>query len=86
MDIMLTAPITFQVDPVTNAGTVSGLITSAATGAPVPFAFVALYQVTLGGERLTAPARCNADGPYLFPEVQPGDYRVKAKGINIPPF
>lgn len=65
-----------------NQGTVSGIITDI-NGAPISGAFVALYSVTGEGETLVQLARTINNGLYLFINVEPGEYRVKAKGIEF---
>lgn len=59
-------------------GTVSGVVKDHLTGQPVGNAIVALYLMTGQTERIVNMTRTNALGVYLFGNVGPGNYRVKA--------
>ncbi|MBD7911904.1 MULTISPECIES: carboxypeptidase-like regulatory domain-containing protein [Clostridium] len=61
-----------------NTGTVSGVITDEDTNQPIANANVALYSITGGTERIIAITQTNISGRYLFANVAPGNYRVKA--------
>ncbi|CAH8712648.1 carboxypeptidase-like regulatory domain-containing protein [Paenibacillus thiaminolyticus] len=65
-------------DPNGNTGTVSGVVKDHLTGQPVGNAIVALYLMTGQTERIVNMTRTNALGVYLFGNVGPGNYRVKA--------
>lgn len=70
--------INLTVDPNANTGTLSGIITDQATGSPVSGALVALYALNGGVETIVQITQTNAAGLYLFGDLQPGTYRVKA--------
>ncbi|MCP3796346.1 carboxypeptidase-like regulatory domain-containing protein [Paenibacillus polymyxa] len=72
LDINLTA------DPNANTGTVSGIVTDQANGVAIPNALVALYTLTAGVEQIIQITRTNQGGLYLFGDLPPGIYRVKA--------
>jgi protocatechuate 3,4-dioxygenase beta subunit len=74
--------ISLQIHGQQNLGTVSGLITDKNNN-PITGAFVALYMIADSQENLIKLARTNKEGLYLFPEVEPGEYLVKAKGIKL---
>ncbi|MEJ6949878.1 MSCRAMM family protein [Natronospora cellulosivora (SeqCode)] len=65
-----------------NMGTVSGIISDKHNN-PIHGAFVALYKLNGEKEKLINLARSNIEGLYLFTEVEPGEYLVKAKGIKL---
>lgn len=72
LDIVLSS------DPDANTGTVSGIITDRTTGTALANATVALYQISNNIENIVDITRTNAGGLYLFGDVPPGTYRVKA--------
>lgn len=81
-------PVNFalSIDPEEAEGTVSGLIKDV-NNQPLPYAFVALYEVTPQGEQIVQLTRTQSNGLYLFSDVTPNKtYRVKAKVVNIPPI
>lgn len=79
------ANILLIVNPIATLGTVSGRITDTTTGLAVPFATVGLYSVDLNGtETLIDFTQAQADGLYLFTNVQPNHtYLVKAKLVQF---
>ncbi|MDS0527996.1 carboxypeptidase-like regulatory domain-containing protein [Clostridium sp. SHJSY1] len=66
-----------QTNSDTNTGTVSGLITNT-NNIPLPNATVALYSIVDGFEGIIAITKTSASGRYLFTNITPGEYRVKA--------
>ncbi|AZK48154.1 MSCRAMM family protein [Paenibacillus lentus] len=70
--------LVLSVDPDANTGTVSGIITDRSTGTTLANATVALYEISNGIENVVDITRTNAGGLYLFGDVPPGTYRVKA--------
>ncbi|WP_027410294.1 collagen binding domain-containing protein [Anoxybacteroides tepidamans] len=66
------------VDPDANTGTVSGFVTDRTTGQPIANATVALYSISNGVETVIDITKTNAGGLYLFGDIPPGTYRVKA--------
>jgi len=72
VDVLLAA------DPDANTGTVSGVITAAASGQPLANALVALYKISNGTETILDITKTNAGGLYLFGDLPSGTYRVKA--------
>ncbi len=72
VDVLLAA------DPDANTGTVSGIISDAATGQPLANALVALYLITNGTETIIDITKTNAGGLYLFGDLPTGTYRVKS--------
>ncbi|NUN10550.1 MAG: TonB-dependent receptor [Ignavibacteriaceae bacterium] len=58
-----------------NFGVITGKITDAATGQPVPFATVTLVGTTLG-------AAADVDGNYRITNLVPGTYQVRATVIG----
>ena len=58
-------------------GTVSGIIKFG--GNPVPHAAVALYRVEDNRHELIRLQEANREGVYLFADVKPGNYLVKAE-------
>lgn len=67
-----------NIDPNASNGTVSGFVTDRTTGLPISGATVALYSVSSGIETVIQITKTNAGGLYLFGDVPPGTYRVKA--------
>ncbi len=65
-------------DSQANTGTVSGFIRDAVTGLPIQDAGVALYLLSGGSETVVDTTRTNANGMYLFANVNPGTYLVKS--------
>jgi len=65
-------------DPNATTGTVSGFVTDRTSGTPIANAIVALYSISGGTETIIQITRTNAGGLYLFGDVPPGTYRVKA--------
>ncbi|MEN8077472.1 carboxypeptidase-like regulatory domain-containing protein [Clostridioides difficile] len=59
-------------------GTVSGFISDSVTGIGIPNAVVALYKVVNNVETIVQQTKTNANGRYLFGNVEDGTYRVKA--------
>lgn len=72
LDVIISA------DPDANTGTISGIITDQTTGLTIPNAIVALYRINGGTETLIEITRTNAGGLYLFGDIPPDTYRVKA--------
>lgn len=70
--------INLAADPNANTGTVSGIVTDKATGTAIANALVALYTLNAGVEQVVQITRTNQGGLYLFGDLQPGTYRVKA--------
>lgn len=70
--------INLAADPDVNTGTVSGIVTDQSNGAAIPNALVALYTLTAGVEQIIQITRTNQGGLYLFGDLPPGTYRVKA--------
>lgn len=66
------------VDPDANTGTISGFVTDKTTNQPIANAIVALYSITNGVETIIDITKTNAGGLYLFGDLPPGVYRVKA--------
>lgn len=66
-----------SIDAVQNTGTISGVISH--NGSIVPSAFVGLYKITDGVEKLVATTKTNAKGVYMFGKVESGEYKIKAK-------
>jgi 5-hydroxyisourate hydrolase-like protein (transthyretin family) len=62
----------------TNTGTISGFISDENTNLPIANATVALYSISGGVERIIALTKTSNSGRYLFANVAPGNYRVKA--------
>lgn len=91
---LITAPIStdsltaknvpLTINEVDTLGTVSGTITDKTTGLPLNNASVGLYQLNQDGtETLIGLTRTQANGLYLFTNVQPGQtYLVKAKLVQ----
>ncbi|MGG3573431.1 carboxypeptidase-like regulatory domain-containing protein [Bacillus gobiensis] len=65
-------------DPDANTGTISGIITDGSTGSALPNATVALYSITNGIESIIDITKTTTGGLYLFGDLPPGTYRVKA--------
>lgn len=74
--------LVMPVDPLTNTGTINGIITDQATLNPIPGASVALYTVIGNSEVITQVTQTNLGGRYLFGNVVAGTYIVKAFGQN----
>ncbi|MFD3257796.1 collagen binding domain-containing protein [Paenibacillus lentus] len=70
--------IVLSPDPDANTGTVSGIIIDRTTGTAISNATVALYQITSGIENVVSITHTNPGGLYLFGDVPPGTYRIKA--------
>lgn len=71
-------PFQLRINPLTSTGTVSGIITERVSGA-LAGVCVGLFSVSDDGETLIQIKTTNREGLYLFPDVQPGEYVVKAK-------
>ena len=71
-------PIQLRIDPLTSTGTVSGIITERISEA-LAGVCVGLFSVSNNGETLIQIKTTNREGLYLFSDVQPGEYVVKAK-------
>lgn len=69
-------------EPFLSQGTVSGVV-RAKNGESLGGAFVALYRVEEGVERLVRAEQAAPDGMYLFTDVEPGRYRVKVNGMTV---
>lgn len=66
-------------DPITNTGTVSGIVTDKNTKLPVPNALVALYKINENGnETIIKFTRTTSEGLYLFGDLPSAKYKVKA--------
>jgi 5-hydroxyisourate hydrolase-like protein (transthyretin family) len=65
-------------DPDANTGTISGIITDGSTGSALANATVALYSITNGIESIIDITKTTTGGLYLFGDLTPGTYRVKA--------
>lgn len=66
-------------DASANTGVICGIITDKATGLPIENSAVALYSISSTGvETLIQLTKTSIEGKYLFGEILPGDYRVKA--------
>jgi len=70
--------VTIPVDPDANTGTVSGVITDSASGQALANVTVALYLISNGSETIVDITKTNAGGFYLFGDLPPATYRVKA--------
>lgn len=72
------------IHPIENQGTVNGVITDT-KGQPISaLVFVGLYSLDeQGKETLVNVTKTNEDGVYLFGKVDPGNYLIKAKAIEI---
>lgn len=73
-------------DPVSNQGTINGVITDK-NGLGIEGAFVILFEVTTDsqGKEVLTPVRktlTNDEGVYLFEKVPQGNYKVKANKIE----
>lgn len=64
-------------DSKTNTGTVSGFITNS-NNIPLSNATVLLYSIKGGVKDVIGITRTSTSGRYLFANVPPGDYQVKA--------
>lgn len=74
--------ISLSVDPVTRKGTINGIIRDK-NGIPIEGAFVILFRVDVDaqGNETLVPVRItktNAEGLYLFEQVEQGNYKIKA--------
>ena len=65
-------------DPDANTGTISGIITDSSSGQALANATVALYSITNGIESIIDITKTTTGGLYLFGDLPPGTYRVKA--------
>lgn len=74
VDLAFTAYYT----PLAVSGTISGFITDTSSD-PIKNAWVGLYSESAGFETLVASTSTSASGYYIFEDVAPGDYVVKAK-------
>jgi hypothetical protein len=61
------------------AASLSGLITSSETGAPLATATVQLVGTTEAGAALDRTATTDAEGEYLFADLPSGTYRLEAR-------
>lgn len=59
-------------------GTISGFITNRSNNSAISNAVVTLYSISNGTENIVEITKSNAAGLYLFWDVPPGVYRVKA--------
>ena len=71
--------INLNENPETNNGTISGIVTDGQTNQPLSNAYVALYAVVDNIETLIRLTKTNLGGLYLFGNITPGTYRIKAK-------
>ncbi len=69
--------VDFALDP--PPGSISGTVTNAANGKPIPGARVIAYQ----GQVLIASALTDPNGQYSIPDLAPGGYTVIADAINF---
>lgn len=74
----ISTDILMVADPNANTGTVGGFIRDNDTGEPIPNAIVALYSIVNKVETIVDITKTSASGRYLFANVIPGEYRVKA--------
>ena len=77
------ADIPLTIDPKTVCGTVSGIIRpyhSLYDGGDG--AYVGLYQLQAETETLVQVKKTNAQGAYLFADIPPGQYLVKANSVS----
>ncbi|MDM5356405.1 carboxypeptidase regulatory-like domain-containing protein [Peribacillus sp. ACCC06369] len=70
--------IGLAVDPDATTGTISGFVLESSNNFPINNAIVALYSVSNGTESIIEITKTNAGGLYLFGDIPPGTYRVKA--------
>ncbi len=77
--IMLMAPCAWSQ---TSLGTVSGTVRDS-SGAVIPGAAVQIVNVATN---VTATTTANAVGFYIFPGVNPGDYRLSAESAGMQKF
>ena len=71
------ADIYLYIDVLAVAGTISGKVFY--LGNTVPNALTALYRIDNNSYSLIQVQNSNSDGFYLFPNVPPGKYLIKAK-------
>ncbi len=73
-DGLHTTGINFSLDPLAS---ISGVVTSAATGAPIAHAIVEAFPETWIGKK-PYRVRTEEDGTFTIPNVRPGIYVIKA--------
>ncbi|NOY78848.1 MAG: carboxypeptidase regulatory-like domain-containing protein, partial [Calditrichaeota bacterium] len=80
-DGLHTTGITFSLDPLAS---ISGVVTSAITGAPIAHARVEAFPETWRGKR-PYRVRTEEDGTFTIPNVRPGIYVIRAKAEGYLP-
>jgi protocatechuate 3,4-dioxygenase beta subunit len=72
------ADISLITDPSSNTGVICGVITDKETTLPVGNASIALYEIVGSTETLIRLTETSIEGKYLFGNILPGNYRIKA--------